>query len=750
MKTIKEIIPRLRSVTLIFGVALSILSSCKRESNNNAGAIDNRVDSLLALMTLEEKVGQLTLFTSDYDVTGPTMRASYLQDLKAGKVGSIFNAVGAEYTRKLQEMAVKETRLGIPLLFGYDVIHGHRTIFPIPLGEAASWDLEAMEKSARIAATEASAEGLHWTFAPMCDVTRDPRWGRISEGAGEDTYLGSRIAEARVKGFQGATIGDLNSVMACVKHFAAYGASQSGRDYHTVDISDRVLREVYLPPYKAAVDAGAATVMTSFNELDGVPASGNKYLLTNILRDEWKFDGFVVTDYTSIMEMIPHGVAEDTAAAAALSLEAGVDMDMQAGFYMDKLPLLVKEGKIKEALIDKAVKRILRKKFELGLFEDPYRYSNVQREKETIMKSEFIESARDVARKSIVLLRNENQLLPLSKDLKRIAVIGPLADNKKEMIGSWSAQGDWRKSVSILEGIKSKVSPATQVVHVKGCNINDDSTQGINQAVAAARQADVVILAVGEEAGMTGEAASRAFLDIPGSQNKLIEAVRATGKPVVVILSNGRPLTIGWVDKNVPAILETWFLGTQAGNAIADVLFGDYNPSGKLPVTFPRSVGQVPIFYSMKNTGRPMDPNNKYSSKYLDESNDPLYPFGYGLSYTTFVYGEIRLSGSEISGKDSLTVSCEVKNTGKIDGEEVVQLYLRDLVGSVTRPVKELKGFQKISLAPGEAKTVTFKLTINDLSFFKRDMTFGTEPGKFQVFIGGNSRDTKQAEFTLR
>jgi beta-glucosidase len=750
MKTIKEIIPRLRSVTLIFGVALSILSSCKRESDNKAGATDNRVDSLLALMTLEEKVGQLTLFTSDYDVTGPTMRASYLQDLKAGKVGSIFNAVGAEYTRKLQEMAVKETRLGIPLLFGYDVIHGHRTIFPIPLGEAASWDLAAMEKSARIAATEASAEGLHWTFAPMCDVTRDPRWGRISEGAGEDTYLGSRIAEARVKGFQGARIGDLNSVMACVKHFAAYGASQSGRDYHTVDISDRVLREVYLPPYKAAVDAGAATVMTSFNELDGVPASGNKYLLTNILRDEWNFDGFVVTDYTSIMEMIPHGVAEDTAAAAALSLEAGVDMDMQAGFYMDKLPLLVKEGKIKEALIDKAVKRILRKKFELGLFEDPYRYSNVQREKETIMKSEFLESARDVARKSIVLLKNENQLLPLSKDVKRIAVIGPLADNKKEMIGSWSAQGDWRKSVSILEGIKSKVSPATQVVHVKGCNINDDSTQGINQAVAAARQADVVILAVGEEAGMTGEAASRAFLDIPGSQNKLIEAVRATGKPVVVILSNGRPLTIGWVDKNVPAILETWFLGTQAGSAIADVLFGDYNPSGKLPVTFPRSVGQVPIFYSMKNTGRPMDPNNKYSSKYLDESNDALYPFGYGLSYTTFVYGEIRLSASEISGKDSLTVSCEVKNTGKIAGEEVVQLYLRDLVGSVTRPVKELKGFQKISLAPGEAKTITFKLTINDLSFYKRDMTFGTEPGKFHVFVGGNSRDTKQAEFTLR
>jgi beta-glucosidase len=746
----QDTLPGLRSVALLFGAALFLFAGCKKEPTQKTSSIESRVDSILSVMTLEEKVGQLTLFTSDYDVTGPSMRASYLVDLKAGKVGAIFNAVGAEYTRKLQEIAVKETRLKIPLLFGYDVIHGHRTIFPIPLGESASWDLEAIEKSARIAATEAAAEGLHWTFAPMCDISRDPRWGRISEGSGEDVYLAAKIAAARVKGFQGDRIGDLNSVLACVKHYAAYGAAQAGRDYHTVDISDRVLREIYLPPYKAAVDAGAATVMTSFNEVDGVPASGSKYLLTSILRDEWNFDGFVVTDYTSMMEMIPHGIAEDTAAAAALSLEAGVDMDMQAGFYIDKLPLLVKEGKIKEELINTAVKRILQKKFELGLFEDPYRYSDLQREKETIMKQEFLETARDVSRKSIVLLKNQNQLLPLSKNIKKLAVIGPLAGNKKEMIGSWSAQGDWKKSVNILEGIKSKVSTSTQIIYAEGCNINDDSTQGFNQAIAAARQADVVILAVGEEAAMSGEAASRAYLDIPGVQGKLIQAIHATGKPIVVILSNGRPLTIGWVDQNIPAILETWFLGTQAGNAIADVLFGDYNPSGKLPVTFPRSVGQVPIYYSMKNTGRPMDVKNKYTSKYLDESNDPLYPFGYGLSYTTFTYGDVKLSNREITSKDSVTVRCTVTNSGSVAGEEVVQLYIRDMVGSVTRPVKELKGFQKIRLNPGESKTIEFKLNQDDLSFYKRDMTFGTEPGRFVVFVGGNSRDTKQAEFTLQ
>lgn len=739
---------RLRSA-ILFGSLFFF--SCQKHISTTAGSTENRIDSLISVMTLEEKVGQLTQFTSDYDVTGPTMREGYKEDIRAGKVGSIFNAFGAAYTRKLQEIAVKETRLGIPLIFGYDVIHGHRTIFPIPLGEAASWDLQAIEQSARIAATEASAEGLHWTFAPMCDIARDPRWGRMAEGSGEDVYLGSKIAAARVKGFQGEGIGNLNSVLACVKHFAAYGAAQSGRDYHTVDISDRVLREVYLPPYKAAIDAGAATVMTSFNELDGVPATGNKYLMTKILREEWGFTGFVVTDYTSIMEMIPHGVAEDTLAAAALALEAGVDMDMQAGFFNDKLPILVKEGKIKESLIDQAVRRILLKKQELGLFKDPYRFSDEQREKETVMREEFVSAARDVSRKSIVLLKNENQALPISKNTKTIAVIGPLADARREMIGNWSAAGDWRKSVTILDGIKTKVGNTARIIYAKGCPIEGDSTAGIAAAVKAAYQADVVVLAVGEGGYMSGEAASRASLGLPGVQQQLVEAIVKTGKPVVLTLSNGRALAIPWLDQHVPAILETWFLGTEAGNAIADVLFGDYNPSGKLPVTFPRSVGQVPIFLSMKNTGRPMDPKNKYTSKYLDESNDPLYPFGYGLSYTTFGYGDVKVDKARISiGKnESIKVSCVVTNTGKTAGEEVVQLYIRDLVGSVTRPVKELKNFEKIMLKPGESREVTFTLTIPDLSFYRRDMSFGAEPGKFIVFVGGNSRDTKQAEFVL-
>lgn len=735
--------------TVVILIALTLIG-CQKESSHASEPFGHRIDSVMALMTLEEKIGQLTLFTSDNDVTGPTIRENYKEDIQAGRVGAIFNAFGADYTRKLQEIAVKETRLGIPLLFGYDVIHGHRTIFPVPLGEAASWDLEAIQKSARIAADEASAEGLHWTFAPMCDITRDPRWGRIVEGAGEDVYLGSKIAEARVKGFQGNGIGELNSVMASVKHFAAYGASQAGRDYHTTDMSDRVLRELYLPPYKAAIDAGAATVMTSFNEIDGVPATGNKYLMADILRGEWNFNGFVVTDYTSIMEMIAHGIAEDSDAAAALAIEAGVDMDMQAGFYNDALVKLVKAGKVKESLVDAAARRILKKKFELGLFDDPYRYSNAEREKSTVMKSEFMEASRDVARKSIVLLKNDKQILPLSKNIKRLAVIGPLAAARKEMIGSWSAAGDWKKAVTLLEGIKAAVSPSTEVLYARGSNIDDDSTTYFSQAIKTARQSDIVLLAIGEGAWMTGEAASRTSLDLPGVQQRLVEELQKTGKPLVVILMNGRPLTINWIDKNIPVILETWFLGTQAGYAIADVLFGDYNPSGKLPVTFPRSVGQIPIFYSMKNTGRPMDPDNKYTSKYLDESNDPLYPFGYGLGYSSFEYGDITLSLPEMTSQDELVVSCNVTNKGKYAGEEIVQLYIHDKVGSVTRPVKELKGFQKISIQPGESKTVEFRITNNDLSFYRKDMTFGSEPGSFEIFVGGNSRDVKKADFVLK
>lgn len=733
-----------------FLIVLVLLSAACSPSKDSGDALSGKVDSLLALMTLEEKVGQLSLYTSDWDVTGPTMREGYKEDIRKGRVGAIFNAFTANYTRELQRMAVEETRLKIPLLFGYDVVHGHRTIFPVPLGQAASWDLGAIENAERIAAQEASAEGIHWTFAPMVDVARDPRWGRVVEGSGEDTYLGSEIARARVRGFQGNGYDEPNTVMACVKHFAAYGAPQAGREYHTVDMSERMFREVYLPPYAAAVQEGSATAMSSFNDYDGVPATASEFLLNHVLRKELGFQGFVVSDYTSVMELIPHGVAADTAQAAELALKAGLDMDMQAGFYEASLAELVKSGKIKVEVVDQSVRRILRKKFELGLFKDPYRYSDAEREKQTIMKPEFLEAARDLSRKSIVLLKNEGQVLPLSKKLKSVAVIGPLAHARRDMIGSWSAAGDWTKSVTLLEGVRAAVSPDTRVTYAKGCNVNDDSTQYLAEAIRVARQSDVVILAVGESAQMSGEAASRAWIDLPGIQQRLVEAVHQAGKPVVVVLMNGRPLTIPWIDEHVPAILETWFLGTQAGYAMADVIFGEYNPSGKLPITFPRSVGQVPIHYNMKSTGRPMDPNNKYTSKYLDEQNSPLYPFGYGLSYTTFRYDEIVLDRTEMGTGDTLKLSVKVTNTGSRDGVEVVQWYVRDLVGSVTRPIMELKGFERVGLKAGESREVTFRLDNSNLSFYRKDMTFGSEPGKFLVFVGGNSRDVKQAAFELK
>jgi beta-glucosidase len=725
------------------------LFSCQPTVKKSADSIDAKVDSIVSLMTLEEKIGQLTLFTSDMDQTGAFIRKEYEEDIKQGRVGSIFNAYGAEYTRKLQKMAVENTRMKIPLLFGYDVIHGHRTIFPMPLAEAASWDLEIIEKSARIAAIEATAEGLHWTFAPMADVSFDPRWGRIIEGAGEDTYLASLISAARVKGFQGDNLSDLNTLVACVKHFAAYGASQAGRDYHSVDMSERMLREVYLPPYKAALDAGAMTVMTSFNDLNGIPATANKYLMTEILRDEWGFEGFIVTDYTSIMELMYHGVAADTLEASLLSIKAGVDMDMQAGFYNTALARLVEAKQVDEELINIAVRRILKVKYLLGLFDDPYRYSSTEREATEIMTPEFIETARDVARKSIVLLKNENQLLPIDPATKTIAVIGPLSESRRDLIGSWSAAGDWAKSVTLLEGIKARV-PNARILHAQGCDIDGKSKDGFAQAIAAARQADVVVLALGEAYWMSGEAASRSDIGLPGVQQQLAEAIHATGKPVVAVLMNGRPLTINWLDENIPAILQTWFLGTTTGNAIADVLFGDYNPSGKLPVTFPKNVGQIPIHYNMKNTGRPFDANNKYTTKYLDVSNEPLYPFGFGLSYTTFAYDEIELSKSSIGLEETLTVSINVANTGDFDGEEVVQMYIRDKVASVSRPVKELKGFKKINLKKGESQKVSFEIGLEALSFYRADMSFGAEKGDFEVMIGGSSVDTKSASFSLK
>ncbi|MGI9376131.1 MAG: beta-glucosidase BglX [Tsuneonella suprasediminis] len=704
------------------------------------------IDNLIAQMTLQEKIGQLTLLTSDWESTGPTMRASYKQDIAAGRVGAIFNAYTAKYTRELQQAAVEGTRLKIPLLFGYDVIHGHRTIFPISLGEAASWDMAAVEKSARVSAEEASAEGIHWTFSPMVDVSRDPRWGRISEGAGEDVYLGSKVAVARVHGYQGTDLAATDTVLATTKHYAAYGAAQAGRDYNTVDISERTLRDVYLPPFKATVDAGVATIMTSFNEYDGIPASGSKYLLTDVLRDQWGFDGFVVTDYTSINEMVPHGYSKDLAQAGEQAINAGVDMDMQGAVFMENLEKSVKEGRVSQATVDRAVRRVLEMKYRLGLFDDPYRYSNEAREKATLYKPEFLEAARDVARKSMVLLKNENNALPLTASAKSIALIGPLGDSKTDMIGSWSAAGDRQtRPITVLQGLKERAPKGTTVAYAKGASYefaDAGKTDGFAEALALASKSDVIIAAMGEKWDMTGEAASRTSLDLPGNQQALLEQLVATGKPVILLLMSGRPNTVGWADQHVAAILEAWYPGTMAGKAVADVLFGDYNPSGKLPMTFPRTVGQVPLYYDQKNTGRPIElgePGAKYVSRYLNTPNTPLYRFGYGLSYTSFSYSPVTLSAPSMAANGAITASATITNTGKRAGEEVVQLYVRDLVGSVTRPVQELKGFEKIMLKPGESRNVSFTLRPADLAFTRADMSHGWEPGEFQLWIAPSS-----------
>ncbi|RPD41126.1 beta-glucosidase BglX [Chitinophaga barathri] len=713
--------------------------------------------SLLQKMTLEEKIGQLNLLTSDMDVTGPFMKENYKQDILSGACGAIFNAYTPQYTRMLQDMALK-TRLKIPLLFGYDVIHGHKTIFPIPLGEACTWDLGQMERSARIAAEEASADGLHWTYSPMVDIARDPRWGRVAEGVGEDTWLGVQIAKAKVRGYQGTDLSAPNTVLACVKHFALYGAIEAGRDYNTVDMSRRQMYQFYLPPYKAAVDAGVATVMTSFNEIDGIPATGNKWLLTDLLRKEWGFKGFVVTDYTSINEMINHGIVKDEYEAGELALKAGVDMDMQGSVYATQLKKLVADKKISIQTIDQAVYRVLEAKYKLGLFKDPYRYSDSVKAKEVIMSPEKLKAAREISQRSIVLLKNEGGLLPI-KAQGNVALIGPLGDSQRDMIGNWSAAGDFKKAVTLLQGLKAK---NINVTYAQGANVTDDSVllaklniPGGNaaamekEALDLAQRSDLVILALGESQGMSGEAASRSDIGIPASQKRLMEAVLRTGKPVVLVLMNGRPLTLEWEDKHVPAILETWFLGTEAGNAIADVLLGEYNPSGKLTMSFPRNTGQIPIYYNHKHTGRPLDPNNKYTSKYLDVSNEPLYPFGYGLSYTTFTYGDIRVSKKTIRPAEKLQVTITVTNEGNFDGEEVVQLYLRDVTASVNRPMKELKGFQKIFLKKGAKQDVTFTISTEDLKFYDRNMQYTWEPGEFRVQVGPNSRDVKEAAFIV-
>lgn len=710
------------------------------------------IDSLISVMTLDEKIGQMTLYTSGWDTTGPSLNDKYLDDLKAGRVGALFNAHTVAYNKELQRIAVEETNLGIPLLFGYDVIHGHKTIFPIPLAEASTWDLELIQKTARLSAKESTASGLNWTFNPMVDIARDPRWGRIAESAGEDPYLSGLIGAAKVKGYQGDNLRDPFTMLACVKHFAAYGAAQAGRDYHTVDMSDRVLREIYLPSYKAAIDAGAASVMTSFNEIDGIPASGSKYLLTNILRDEWGLDGFVVTDYTSINEMVPHGIVADEKEAALLAFKAGVDMDMQGGLYNAHLSSLVASGEIEEEEIDNAVKRILVMKERLGLFEDPYLYLDEQREKDVLFSSELMQHALDVAKQSIVLLKNENvgmqPVLPISKNIQKIAVIGPLASNKKDLLGTWHASGDASKVVTLVEGIKNVV-PKASVIYAKGVGFEGGDKSEFAEAKKAASNADIVILALGENYLQSGEAASRANIDLPGKQNDLVREIMKLNKPTVAVVMAGRPLAILSLHQQVPAILNTWHLGTMAGQAIAEVLFGLHNPSGKLTATFPRSVGQIPIYYSVKNTGRPFDAGNKYTSKYLDGLNEPLYPFGYGLSYTKFEYSDLQLNTKEISMGETLNIKITVNNSGQFEGSEVVQLYTRDLVGSVTRPVKELAGFSKITLKPTESKTVEFILSSDDLAFYTKDMSYRAEPGEFEVYVGGNSVDVKKASFAL-
>jgi beta-glucosidase len=741
-----------RVIIILFLISFFLFSGCKNEPKTTTGRYESKADSIIRLMTLEEKIGQLSLFTSDWSSTGPTMRKDYVDLIKQGKAGSVFNAYTVDYVMSLQKIAMEETRLHIPLLFGYDIIHGHRTIFPIPLGQAASWDIEAIEKSERIAATEATAEGLNWTFAPMVDLSRDARWGRVMEGAGEDTWLGSKIAAARVKGFQGSDLLNSRSLLACVKHYAAYGAPQGGRDYNTVDMSQRSLYEWYLPVYKAAVDAGVASVMTSFNEIAGVPSTSNKWLLNDLLRNEWKFNGFIVSDYSSINELVNHGVATDLSEAGALSINAGVDMDMQGSVFMNHLAKLVKSDKVNEETIDNAVRRILVAKYKLGLFDDPYKYCDKKREAEEVMSQENLDFAREFVAKSCVLLKNKSNTLPIKSGLKTIAVIGPLADSRADMLGFWSAAGRAENCVTLLEGVKNKVKGSVDILSAKGCNVNDNKTNEIEQAVSTARKADFVILALGESREMSGEAASRTDISLPGVQLQLARAVIATGKPVAIVLFNGRPLSIPELDSIAPAILESWIGGTEAGNGIADVLFGDINPSGKLTMTFPRNVGQVPVFYNCKNTGRPINPDNpfeKYKSNYLDAPNTPLYPFGYGLSYTSYSYSDIKINKSGFQKNDEIKASVEITNTGDRDGEEIVQLYIRDLVGDVTRPVKELKGFKKILVKKGETVTVIFNISTSELSYYHQDMSYTLDSGDFVLFIGPNSSEGQYLRFSV-
>jgi beta-glucosidase len=721
------------------------------------------IDDLMSKMTLEEKIGQLNLITPGWGIpTGSVVSTDVEKKIKEGKVGGLFGVIGVDKIKQAQKLCIENSRLKIPLIFGSDVIHGYKTTVPIPLGLSASWDMSLIEKAAREAAIEATADGLCWTFSPMVDIARDPRWGRIAEGAGEDAYLGSQIARAMVKGYQGDDLSKNNTMIACVKHFALYGAAEAGRDYNTTDMSRVRMYNEYLPPYKAAVEAGVGSVMSSFNEIDGIPATGNKWLLTDVLHKQWGFKGFVVSDYTSVNEMINHGMG-DLQTVSALAMNAGLDMDMVGEGFLTTLKKSMGEGKVTQAQIEQACRRILEAKYKLGLFDDPYRYIDETRSKNEVLTAQRRQTAREIATHTFVLLKNNKQALPLKKS-GTIALIGPLANDKTNMLGTWAVSGDPQMSIPVLQGMKSIAGSGVNIIYAKGANVSDDTTfakkinvfgtrididkrkpeEMLKEALAVAAKANVIVAVVGEASEMSGEASSRTDITIPESQKKLIRALAKTGKPLVLVVMTGRPLALTEESELATAMIVTWHAGIEAGNAIADVLFGNYNPSGKVSATFPRNLGQVPIYYNHKNTGRPSGPNSpKFQSNYLDAPNTPLYPFGFGLSYTSFSYGNISISKTNPNGNEKITASITVRNNGKFEGEEVVQLYIRDVVGSITRPLKELKGFQKINLKAGESKTVSFSISADDLKFYNYDLKYDWEPGEFEIMIGGNSGDVK-------
>jgi beta-glucosidase len=741
------------AVSVIILSAIIFLGCGTKEDDRSADILlDRKVDSVLSLMTLEEKLGQLTMYTSSWDVTGPVMNPEYRDDIRKGKCGNVFNALTVEYNMELQKIAVEETRLGIPLLFGYDVVHGFRTIFPIPLAEACSWNTDLMKRSAELSAKEAAAAGITWTFAPVVDISRDPRWGRVSEGFGEDTYLSCCIAAARVKGFQGSDLADCSTLAACIKHFAAYGAPIAGKDYNSVDMSEISFRQYYLPPYQKGVEAGAATVMASFNDLFGVPATASKYLMTDILRGEWGFTGLVVSDYDGINQLQNHGVAEDAQHAGEIALTAGVDMDMQSGIFSTYLSRSLEQGKIDIAEIDTAVRRVLRLKFRLGLFDDPYRYLDKDREADIVFYNDIMDHALISARESVVLLKNEKRngrkILPLFNP-EKIAVIGPMADNRLDMLGSWHGAGDHTIVVTLVKGLKKKFT-GSEIMYTKGCDFYSDDRSGFKEALDLAGKSDVVILAIGEDQEHSGEAASRSNIDIPGIQEELAMELIRTGKPVIVLIMAERPLTFPELNEKAQAVIYAWHLGTCGGDALADILSGTYNPSGKLVMSIPRNVGQVPVYYNEKSTGRPFDQFYKFTTKYIDVPNGPLYPFGYGLSYTSFDYGDIELSDTIMGSNDTIKVTISLRNTGNFDGEEIVQLYIRDMVASLTRPVKELKAFKKIFLPAGDEATIQFAITVEALKFINGNLDYTAEPGDFKVLIGPDSQRLKEADFTLR